>query len=654
MKLVVTLFSLAVAVVLGAWWFSGGDSPRGAAAPSALVAQQQTPAEAPTSIEPSPTARMEAPALVVELAREEPAQHTAPEWRLDVLDQGGEAIAQATVVVLEVSGVSWSAVTDARGSVRALPAEGVASTFVAGPGRTLEYFLVERSAGARAVRLTRASAQLAGSVTVNGAVPDKPLLLAFEPAQAPFPDLVLPRTVRAQIDGLATTATYTDAAGRFRVDGVPHDWSGALRVPDGYLARPRRPDAAGERRIPIAAPSANFVFEFERLRHLVGRVVNAHGQPAAKGAELRVALHWADADSVALDAAPFMDNGRFEIAIGARPVATVEFSFASEAGLLALERRGHELQPDARGDLDAGTLRMSARSALRVRVVDSEGAAVRAARARVFGEGRTRSFEGGVWNEASGGDEILIQTSASGAATLSVIAPGFWSKKTEVVLPHDALVEVRLERTNRLALECVDAAGAPVQDVVVRLAGRGEALFPESTTWFPDSDMIGVATGYATGGGQDVGAAPRGWMDLRPSGQGHIALEGLAPALPLDLIAFDARGRRLLERGLAPLGVQAQRAEKLVIVDPLVELVGRVLDPGGQPIEGAALRLKSEDDDFHGPGTVTSSSGRYSFRGLSGSSVSIAVTAPGFKSAAPLVAELSSRTTEFDIVLQRP
>ena len=110
MKLVVTLFSLAVAVVLGAWWFSGGDSPRGAAAPSALVAQQQTPAEAPTSIEPSPTARMEAPALVVELAREEPAQHTAPEWRLDVLDQGGEAIAQATVVVLEA--VSYTHLTD--------------------------------------------------------------------------------------------------------------------------------------------------------------------------------------------------------------------------------------------------------------------------------------------------------------------------------------------------------------------------------------------------------------------------------------------------------------------------------------------------------------------------------------------------------------
>jgi len=654
MKLAVTLLSLAVAVVLGAWWLSEADAPRGAAAPIAREAQTPTRAATETSDELPPTARSEAPAIVVDSASEEQPQNTSPEWRLNVLDQSGEAIAQATVVVLEASGVSWSAVTDAQGSVRALPAEGVASTFVSGPGTPLEFFQVERSAGTRAVRLTQVSAQLAGIVTVNGAVPTNSLLLSFEPAQAPFPDVVMPRPVRAQIDGLATTATYTDAAGRFRVAGVPVDWSGALRVPDGYVARPRHPNAAGERRVPIAAPSADFVFDFERLRHLVGRVVDAHGQPVAKGAELRVALHWGDANSIAHDAALLSDNGRFEVAIGARPVTTVEFSFASEAGLLALERRQHELQPDARGDLDAGTLSMSARSGLRVRVVDNEGAAVAAARARVFGEGRTRSLEGGKWSEASGGGEILVQTSASGAATLSVLAPGFWSKKTDLVLPHDAVVEVQLERTNRLALECVDAASAPLQDLVVRLAGRGEALFPESDTWFPDSDMIGVATGYATGGGQDVGAAPRGWMDMRPNGQGRIALEGLAPALPLELIVFDARGRRLLERGVAPLGFETQRVEKLVIVDPLVELVGRVLDPGGQPIAGAGLRIGGEDDDFNSLSVVTDSSGRYSIRGLSGTSVSIAVTAPGFNATAPLVAGLSARTTEFDIVLQRP
>lgn len=654
MKLAVTLFSLAVAVILGAWWFSGGDSPRGAAAPSAPVAREQTPAEAEVSMQPSPTVRSEAPAVVVELAREEQSQHTAPEWRLDVLDQSGVAIAQATVVVLEPSGVSWNATTDARGSVRGLPAEGVASTFVSGPGRPLEFFRVERSAGVRVVRLTRASAQLAGIVTVNGAVPAKPLLLSFEAAQAPFPELELPSSVRARLEGLAVTGAFTDAAGRFSVAGVPGDWSGALRVPDGYVARPRRPNAAGERRIPIAAPSANFVFEFERLRHLVGRVVDADGEPVAKGAELRVALHWGDALSIAHDRAVLADDGRFEVAIGARPITTVEFSLVSATGQLALERRQHELQPDARGDLDAGTLSMGARSGLRVRVVDSDRSVVPAARARVFGEGRTRSLEGGNWSEASGGDEILVQTSVNGAATLSVVAPGFWSKKTDVVLPHDAVVEVQLERTNSLSFECVDAAGAALQDVVVRLAGRGEALFPETSTWFPDSDMIGVSLGHAFGGGEDVGPAPRGWMDMRPNRQGRIALEGLAPTLPLELIVFDARGRRLVERGLAPLGFETQRVEKLVIVDPLVELVGRVLDPGGQPIAGASVRMESEDEDFSSPGVVTNSSGRYSIRGLSGPRVSIVVTAPGFNTPAPLVAELSARTTEFDIVLQRP
>lgn len=654
MKLPLALFSLAVATVWSVWWFSRGATPQRAAAPSAPVAHETTRAAAEILSEPSSTARSEAPAVVVELAREEHPQHTAPEWRLDVLDQSGVALPQATVVVLEPSGSSWNATTDARGSVRALPAEGVASTFVCGPGRPLEFFRVERSAGARAVRLTRTSARLAGIVTVNGAVPAKPLWLVFEAARAPFAELELPPTVRAHLDGLATAGTFTDAAGRFSVAGVPADWSGALRVPDGYVARPALPNAAGERRVPIEAPSADFVFEFERLRHLVGRVVDAHGQPAAKGAELRVALHWADARSIAHDRGVLADDGRFEIPVGARAITTVEFAFASETGQLALERRQDELQLDARGDLDAGTLSMSVRSGLRVRVVDSDRAAIPAARARIFGEGRTRSLEGGRWSEASGGADILVQTTASGAATLSVVAPGFWSKKTQVVLPHDAVVEVQLERTNSLAFECVDSAGAALQDVVVRLAGRGEALFPESATWFPDSDMIGVSTGHASGGGEDVGPAPRGWMDMRPNVEGRIALEGLAPALSLEVIVFDARGRRLLERGIAPLGFQTQLLERLVIVDPLAELGGRVLDPGGQPIAGARVRLETEDQDFHGPSAQTDSVGRYSFRGLSGPSVSIAVTAPGFNTPAPLVAELSARTTEFDIVLQRP
>lgn len=641
--------ALAAAALLSAWLLLDHDSAR------VPAAGRESPAAA--SMHVGPKSAIETPAA----AREEsepirsalpdassptaPPLAPAPQWRLNVLDERGSVVSGARVLVLESHGETWDASTDAEGAVHAQPDDGAADVFVAGVDRPLEAFQVARSAGVHSVSLTQAFAELAGLVTVNGARPAAPLALVFEPRTAPFAARELPKPLRVKLEAAARMSCRTDEAGHFSVLGVPRDWSGTLLIPRGHVARRVDPNAPPQRKLAIDAPATGLLLELERLPHLVGRVVDESGNPAPAGTGLRAAIHWAKGRSIANTIAELDAGGRFEIALREARIDKAELALETASGQLAIERVQDELQLDARGDLDVGTLVLLARRALHVRVLGADGRALRTAKARILGES--------TWSEAGEDGQCVVNTAAIGATTLSVIALEHWAQQLPVQLPTDEVVEVRLARSNRLELELVDPARAPLRDVVVRLASRGEPLFPESKSWWPDGEMIGVVRGSMRSGGQDVQDLPRGWLDLRPSPEGRIAIQGFSPAASIELAVLDVRGRSLLEHNLAPLAADELRSVELVVTELLVELVGRVRDSAGQPIAGALVQIAREDDDSETVSTQSDSSGSYAFRGLSGERVTLEVSAQGFAPAAALTAELASRATTFDIVLQR-
>lgn len=636
---------LAILAVVAAWLALGGEDSREAAAKRAALAEVER-ASAPVAVaEPGASERNEAVAQAPRTTEQVGAP--APqelEWRLVVLDERGAGLPRASAFVLESNAATWESISDAAGVVRAAPADREAQVFVAARGRPLEHFRVPRNSGEHSVALSLAFTSLAGVATVNGAAPGAPLALAFRPSPAPFAELELPAELRRKLDAAARLNVSTDASGHFSVDGARLDWSGEALAPRGHIVRRRAPTDPALRQIPLERPSTALVLEFERLQHLVGRVLDPAGAPAPQGATLRAAVHWEGGRSIASSTAPLDADGRFEVALRDARIDKVELALECDSGQFAQELVGADLRLDARGDLDAGTLVLRPRAALRVRVLDAAGLALAKAKARIVGDS--------TWSETDANGECLVKSATIGAAELRVVALGHWAEKLPVLLPTDELVEVRLRRSNRLELELVDAAGAPLSHVLVRIESAGEPLFRASGSWLPDGESFELMRGQFAGGGQEVGAVPRGWFDVEPGRDGAIALEGLAPRVALKLSVLDQLGQALLEREFAQLGEEEQRVERVRVDTPLTELTGRVSDASGQPIGGAQLRLAHSDPYGDPLATRSDPSGRYVFRGLSGARVKLEVLAEGFVARRQLDVELRPPASRFDVVLE--
>ncbi len=646
--------ALAAIAMVSAWFLLAGEEHVTPAAEREVALESRSASAPESSPETTPaanaTARSEtAPVTVRDDAREPAAssatEASAAEWRLAVFTEADAAVRGATVAVLEASGATWDANTDEDGAVRAPEADGEAQVFVAAAGRPLERFLISRAAGGHSVRLSQAFTQLAGIVTVGGVAPHAPLTVFFEPRPAPFAELELPEALRRKLDVAARRSAATDEAGRFAVDGVPLDWSGNAVAPRGHAVRRRDPNESPQRRIAIERPSTALVLEFERLPHLVGRFVDEAGAPAPAGSTLRAAIHNPGGRSISSSTTPLDADGRFEIALREARVQSVELALECDSGQLKQTFSGEELRLDARGDLDAGTLVLSPRTPLRLRVLDWEGVALSKAKARVVGDSD--------WSETDSSGECVVKTAAAGASTVRVVARGFSEERLSLQLPMDEVVEVRMRRANRLELELVDAMNAPLRHVLVRVESTGEPLFRASNAWYPDGESHELLRGTFAGGGEDVREPRRGWFDAQPTEGGQIAVEGLSPRAALKVSVLDQLGQLLLERDLAALGEAEQRVERLRIDTPLLQLTGRVTDTLGQPIGGANLQLASPEPYGDPLSTRSDSSGRYTFRGLSGARVRLQVGAEGFVARTQLDVELRAPVNQFDLVLEK-
>ncbi len=639
---------LASLAIVAAWLLFAHETPHDAAAQrdGQIPSARSDAASRVRDLEVDPSVRSDAAQAPAHVSSSPLATEIAlAEWQVRVVDEHGADSPKATVLVLEPSGASWSSTTDERGRVSAAEADGEALVFVAALGRPLELFRLSRAPGEHVVGLSRGFTALAGIATVNSGAPPTSLVLVFEPRRAPFAELELPDELRRKLDAAARLSARTDESGRFYVAGAPLDWSGDALAPRGHVVRRTSPQDQPQRRIALERASSRLVLEFERLPHLVGRVVDASGAPAPQGAPLRASIHSKSRNSTSIVSAELDSDGRFEIPLREARVDKLELQVACDSGQLALEFTGDELQLDACGDLDAGTLVLAPRAVLRVRALDADGLALPGAKARVLGDH--------VWSETDLNGECAVSSAVVGAATLNVIAVGCWAAKTPVQLPTDEVVEVRLQRGNRLELELVDPARAPLQQVLVRLASSEEPLFPESQSWWPDSEMVGVVHGAMSSGGQSVSDGRRGWIELRPDAGGLVAVQGLSPRASIELTVHDQLGRVLFERALARLGETEQRREAIVVLEALVELNVRVTDALGDPVAGATLRLAGSDPDGEPLSARADSSGRGDFRGLGAARVSLEVVAEGFTSRSGIELDLRPPASRIHIVLER-
>lgn len=352
--------------------------------------------------------------------------------------------------------------------------------------------------------------------------------------------------------------------GRFRIEAVP-DGSAMLIV-----EAPDRPFFA-LRGIEIPCPTAEGhavgTLRLPPGGELSGRVVDGEGRPLA-GATVEVPgisqrpgwlpkrYFWNAHATVRTD-----ERGRFRfpgLAVGSR--------FSLQLLLDGfVQRSSDELEVRA-GGTELPDLVLQRSGAIRVRVIDEEtGRPVEEARIWRFREG-AEEIKGGVFE--------VLETDAEGVARLGGLAPG--SYRLQVSRPGFSIREevgigVRAGATTEAT---VVLAGAPRTDVEVSLRPAGAPLEGAEV-------LLTRSLGEPWYHGQGVLEAGGEPLILRDVPFGRYQLHVSHPAYP------DSPHR---EVDVAP---DARRFE-LAFEPPAggwVRVVGRVVDPGGQPVPEARVRL---------------------------------------------------------------
>lgn len=568
---------------------------------------------------------------------------SVPEFGLTVVDERANPVARAFVAVRDARGEVQHGQSEDDGRVSLARRDGHCEVFVLAEGYEIAREHRTFDVGESAITLHAASARVAGVLTVDGAPPGEELTLELERTELQLDELELPMVLRDEFRRHAKRRGVADARGYFAFDAVRSDWRGDLIAPSGYCERRAQRRGFGSRRFELAHPRSDLRIDLERLPRLVGRVVAPDGSPAPAGAPIVAWIQWPDSGGTGTSG-ELADDGRFQFVLREASVREAKLTVECDAGNVVVVKRDDELTRLPNGDLDFGVLRLATRHGLRVRVVGAQGEPVADARARVVGERTWSSLD------ASGRGEIA--TSATGAARVRVAAKGHWASEVDVLLPEDEVVEVVLAPANRLTVQVLDASGAPVSDVLVRLQSVGVKLFPESNAWWPDDSMIGVLEGVPMGGGQDTQPSERGWNDNRPNEQGRVVVQGLATECEIEVLVLDGMQIELATRRLARMGAAEQRVVDFVLDAPLRTLSGRVVDDDGRALSGVQVAASCEGG-LDSVSETTGEDGRFELRGLSSRRARLETSRPEFVRAPTLDVDLARAARDLEIVLHR-
>lgn len=413
----------------------------------------------------------------------------------------------------------------------------------------------------------------------------------------------LEAALTSSVGDLRTRKACVDAEGTFRVRNLLEAWSGVLRIDDRHCFVPSvdlgpwtidehgRPFAIG-----LDEPRTGLRLRVERAPCLEGRLVwSEDGQPVA-GAEVRLNVTCIP-QSGCPPVTPMSDsNGAFRVVlpprIGAAPEewwggewrhsvdkVMVEVA-APEGARVHFIRDLREIMPD--GDL--GVLEVPRGERLSLRIVDSQGTAVRGA-------------VGVLDRRAVRGDDegLMTLTGCLPGGRISIGARGFDRGVLELdeqVLQARPPRDVVLLPGTDLSIEVRDSLGRAPEGLLL------SAVCDWDFVGRP-IDWSGIALHDELTGAKCRGAGldDEGFakLDLRSVDDGRFVLLGARPQSSIAVIVRDPSNAPLLEGVVAAPQIGQGSVVRLNLTFSLGRVSGRVTGADGGALSDAMVRLTGAD-----------------------------------------------------------
>jgi protocatechuate 3,4-dioxygenase beta subunit len=520
------------------------------------------------------------PAARVAAAAPRPAP-TATSLEVVVSDAAGKPVAGAFVMAVPVSGgYSMGGVRaeklrstltsgDGRAKLEAMPA-GPWSVTVHARGHVVKR-LPRVAAGPLAVRLER-GASISGSVrAADGGRPIAGARVRVAGA-SPLP-------AAWQVEATRNEA-QADAQGRFRLEGIGRSPVAITARAAGFGAATRRDVRAGDSVDLFLFPGAT----------LSGSVRDEQGRPVA-GALVR-------ADSDGLRAAPQAETTDAQGAFVMAGLPPGEYVVVARGGPRAPGIASALVEPESEASV---SLVLSDGGYATGQIVDAGAGRPLSGRVKleVFEERGLSSAVSDALSAESGADgRFTLGPLPLGALGIGVSAPGHAARRVELTIPARGrsldLGQVPLETGLLLRGRVVEREGNGVAGAQVRAStpGRAERSEGEAVT--------------ETDGAFEIGGLRAGPHEVVASAAGH------------------ASARTKAEPGGPPVRL---------VLEPGGEIVGRVVDALGQPVEDARVEARPMDEAPYGLRDVSAESdegdGRFALRDVGAGSYVLQARASG-------------------------
>lgn len=441
---------------------------------------------------------------------------------------------------------------------------------------------------------------LAGRLEIGG----EPLVEAIELVLVPADDEALE----------ATRGTLrTDTLGRFRREGLPADWSGALMLPAPYLVEVT--DPGWNQRIAVPALRENLVIEVERAAAVRIRMLRDDGSPAehvAVSVEQHEANGWGD------DMARTDGQGRVCMRRAAKQPHTIVVRARHEDGSSVTARfgDGRLVASEPFGDLDLGDLVLVTGREVELRCMAADGTPVVTSRADV-------RIADDLVRRTTDEDGVVRIGLPLAPVDLEVEIVGFLRAAARV-LPAQDRIDVVLRRANLLRVEVTDAHDRPwVNGRLSVLAARHP--FGEQRR-VPVGFRGGIRAELRTRGQADVDIA----LELGLDADGAVEIPGIETGLELELLVRDELGHVALRDRQPGIADEERRVVHLQLSREPCELEVRVLDAAGRPLPNAEVKLTGESA---GISSSTGADGATRFENLFAPRLDLSATAQGLQEA---------------------
>ena len=505
--------------------------------------------------------------------------------------ESGLGIADAQLLWLDGRGQVQRATT-AEDGVKLLQGPVAERDIVAiAPGRVPVLSALAPSAAALEIELTL-GAVLSGDVHIEGPPEDDTHALRIVPrSQLPsdWPQ-ALRDAVADEVSGWREGPLETDDSGRFRLAGLPHDWSGELHAENGFQLLSSvpelalRPDA-----VTLREPLEGLSLNIQRTPRLRGEVRWSDTDEPVTDGLVAVCVMYANGQKSYITNRRFDARGQFAAGV---------FPFADPYGRPTPETLRVEVHPEggAERSLELDEWPTAGRLApiyvQRVpdfvcRVVDAHGQPI--SDALVAGElprdyGQYRKY---VRTDAQGRARLRSVPLTAGVVTVGAL--GFGVRDIDVTAARGTTEEpvvIELEDANRLIIELEPGDGG-LDDLICVLRHDGP-LFEAELEGF---DEVRSRFLQLMGTGYDEPGIYSHWFS---HGGDPWVLSGLRPDRPLILEVQLADETVLAQRSLNGPGMHDTLRVVLPVTIDRREVRGRVLGPRGRGVANARVHLEWE------------------------------------------------------------